>query len=66
MCNKGRPRVYLTVKEASARLRISRLTVIRALKAGRLKGFKTSPGRTGQWRITEESYNAYVSGEASR
>lgn len=54
---------HYTVREVAEKTRISRQTVIRALKSGRLKGFKTSPGRTGQWRISGESVTAYVNGD---
>ena len=52
----------LTLKQAAEFLQVSRLTVQRAIKAGKLKAFK--PGR--DYRILKEDLIVYVEGKDSQ
>ncbi|NLU27073.1 MAG: helix-turn-helix domain-containing protein [Hungateiclostridium thermocellum] len=52
----------LTLKQAAEFLQVSRLTVQRAIKAGKLKAFK--PGR--DYRILKEDLIVYVEGKDSK
>lgn len=49
---------YLTVNEAAALLRVSKYTIKRYLKLGKLVGIKT-PGN--HWRVSRTSCQEYIS-----
>ena len=44
----------LTVDEVAARLHLAAKTIRGMLRNGHLHGVKSSPGRTGVWRVTED------------
>lgn len=49
----------LTVDEVAEKLRIHRVTVVKLLTDGTLKGFKIG----SSWRIKKESLNKFMDGE---
>jgi len=51
---------FLTVKEICAILKVKRGTVIRWIRAGRLRAFKVGGGRL--WRIRERDLREFVKG----
>ena len=50
-----------TVREVAATLRIDPQDVARLIRAGRLKGFRATPGKTAPWRITETALTEFIS-----
>lgn len=52
---------HLTIGEIAAHLRVSRFTVMRAIKKGELVAVRVSgPGRGGSKRIPRQSYLDYL------
>lgn len=54
---------FYTVKEVADLLRLDETTIRRYLRAGTLKGLQVS--KNGKWRISEESLNHFLQGEAT-
>jgi excisionase family DNA binding protein len=51
----------LTIKEICAILKISRITVIRWIRAGKLPAFKPGEGRG--WRVHRSDFDEFVGGK---
>ena len=50
----------LSLQEAARQLRVSQRSVLRYLKAKKLKGFKLGEGRTSLWRIPEKELDGFI------
>ncbi len=55
---------FLTVAEICRRLNVTRQTVIRWLRAGKLEGFR--PCGSGRWRVPLDVFEAFTSGPKDR
>ncbi|WP_433252951.1 helix-turn-helix domain-containing protein [Streptosporangium sp. CA-135522] len=51
---------HMTLPEVMKGLRVSRGTALRMIGRGDLVGTKTHDSQQGRWRITVESYEAFV------
>jgi len=49
-----------TLQETADQLRISQRSVLRYLKAGKLKGSKLGNGKTSPWRISEKETKKFL------
>ena len=52
---------FMTIKEVCGILKVSRLTIIRAIRAGRLRASK--PGKSRGWRIRYQDFDEFVGGK---
>ncbi len=52
--------MLLTADEVAKELRVNKTTVLRLLRKGSLKGFKTTSGNTARWLISKEDLDEYV------
>ena len=52
---------FMTIKEVCGILKVSRLTIIRAIRAGRLRAEKPRGGRA--WRIRPADFDEFVGGK---
>jgi len=50
----------LSVQQVAERLHISKDTVYKLIRTGKLKAFKPTGGKTCPWLITEQSLTKYV------
>lgn len=55
---------FMTIKEVCGILKVSRLTIIRAIRAGRLQASKPRGGRA--WRIRPADFDEFVGGKHGR
>ncbi|GII84557.1 hypothetical protein Ssi03_25470 [Sphaerisporangium siamense] len=50
---------YYTINEVCTKLKLSRLTITRAIRDGRLKAIKSHPAKPGRVRIPVAAYEQY-------
>jgi len=50
----------LTLKETAKKLRLSQRSILRYLKARKLKGVKMGEGQTSPWRIPKEEIQKFL------
>lgn len=50
----------LNLQEVAEKLRVSQRTILRYLRAKKLKGSKLGGGRTALWRIPEEEVEKFL------
>jgi len=55
---------FMTIKEVCGILKVSRLTIIRAIRAGRLRATKPRGGRP--WRVHPADFDEFVGGKHGR
>ena len=52
-------RTYTTAQVAEV-LQIDPTEASRLIRAGRIRGFRATPGRTAPWRVTEDALAEYI------